>query len=225
MRKLAGAVVVGALCVALTACSPPDQQDPTPAPTFTSVPTTSPTPQPGVDTPLASTTDRGIGYPVHMSVYDVETWHTVQGCECSAPGETTELYPADSVAWAIRVDLISDPSWAKDEGIDATALTLDSSWGPGAPVPVEVSEGEAKAEALDLGWGFTSVQTPAAFPWGETRSFLMTVYVPRGAVALRLELEVPPSSSESDAEPTPVGLDVEIPQSVIDLMYAGEHGD
>ena len=135
MRKLAGAVVVGALCVALTACSPPDQQDPTPAPTFASVPTTSPTPQPGVDTPLASTTDRGIGYPIHMSVYDVETWHTVQGCECSAPGETTELYPADSVAWAIRVDLISDPSWAKDEGIDATALTLDSSWGPGAPVP------------------------------------------------------------------------------------------
>lgn len=224
MRKLAGAAVAGALCVVLAACSP-TQPDPTPKPSYTSVPTTSPSPEPGVDTPLASTTDRGIGYPIHMSAYDVEVWQTAEGCECSAPGESTELYPADSVAWAIRVDLISDPSWARDEGVDATALTLDSSWGAGAPVPVEVKEGEAKADALDLGWGFASIQSPDTFPWGETRSFLMTVYVPRGAVALRLELEVPPSSSESDAEPTTVGLDVEIPQSVIDLMYAGEHGD
>jgi hypothetical protein len=169
--------------------------------------------------------DRGIGYPIHMRVYDVEVWNTEQGCECSVPGETGQLYPAGSVAWAIRVDLISDPNWAKDEGVDATALTLDRSWGPGAPVPVEVKEGETRADALRLGWGFASARTPATFPWGETRSFLMTVYVPRGAVALRLELEVPPSIAKRDAEPTQVGLDVEIPQSVIDLMYAGEHGD
>lgn len=225
MRKLAGAAVAGALCVTLAACSPSPTPNPTPSPTYTSVPTTSPTPTPGVDTPLATTTDRGIAHPVNLSVYDVEVWHTAQGCDCSAPGESAELYPADSVAWAIRVDVSSLPHYENDKGVNAEAMTLDSSWGPGAPVPVEVKEGEEKAEALDLDWGFTSVQSPATFPWGETRSFLMTVYVPRGAVALRLELEVPPSSSQNDVGTTTVGLDVEIPQSVIDLMYAGEHGD
>jgi hypothetical protein len=218
-------VLAGAMCIALTACTSPPPATSTPEPSYTTVPTTSPTPQPGVDIPLASTVERAIGYPIQMKVYDVGVWNAQQGCGCSAPGESGELYPAGSVVWAIRVDLISVPNWANDDGIDAAALTLDSSWGPGAPVPVEAEEGEAVAAEEGLGWGFPSAQTPAVFPWGQTRSFLMAVYVPRGAVALRLDLMVPPSSSNSDAEPIPVGLDVEVPQSVIDVMYAGNYND
>lgn len=220
MRKLALAAVAGALCVALAACSP-GQTGPKPKPSYSEVPTTSPSPRPGVDKPLASTTDRGIGAPVYIDVYDVKAWSAAQGCACSAPGKSGELYQAGAAVWAVRVDLTADPHWAADSGFDAGALTLTTSWGAGAPVPVNAKEGEKVAQAEGLGWGFDSVKSPSPWPWGDKRSYLATIYVPRGAVSLRLELVVPPSGSKGNTKPITVGLDVPVPQKVSDLTYSG----
>jgi len=46
--------------------------------------------------------------------------------------------------------------------------------------------------------------------------------VPRGATALNLKAESPLNEKGGRYE---VDVDVELPQSVIDLMYAGNHGD
>lgn len=222
-KRLITATAAGVLCLALSACTPAAEQQP--APSFTAVPTTSPTPQAGVDTPLATTIGGSAAWPVHISVYDVQAWEAEKGCDCSAPGDAaTELYPAGSTAWAIRVDL-QTASTHVDEGIDMPEVTFTSSWGPGTPVPVEVTEAESLADTLDLGWEFASVQEPALFPWGQTRSFLMSVYVPRGAVSLELELTVPATSTERNQDSLTYGLDVDLPASVIDLMYANSNGD
>lgn len=220
MRKLALAAVAGALCVALAGCTP-GPTNPTPKPSFTQVPTTSPSPTPGVDTPLASTVNRGIGSPVYIEVYDVKAWSSKAGCECSAPGQSGELYAAGSAVWAIRVELISDPKWAHDDGFDAGALTMTASWGAGAPIPVEAKEGEALAETENLGWGFDSVKSPSSWAWGDQRSYLATIYVPRGAVSLRLDIVVPPSGSKGNTEPISVGLDIPVPEAVSELTYTG----
>ena len=65
--------------------------------------------------------------------------------------------------------------------------------GAGAPIPVEAREGEALADTEGLGWGFDSVKSSSPWSWGDKRSYLATIYVPRGAVSLRLDLVVPPS--------------------------------
>jgi hypothetical protein len=227
MRRTAAAVLAGALCVMLVACtSPPPSETPTPKPSYTTVPTTSPTPQPGVDVPLASTTDYQIGYPVYFKVYDAGVWTAQEGCACSAPGTAGELYPVGTTVWAVRIELIANKSWSNGDDIDAAAMTWGASWGPGAPVPVEAREGEQFADKKGVGWGFPSVQTPAVFPAGETRTFLMTVYVPRGAVDLELNLTVQPTATQYyNNGPSDVDLDVAVPQSVIDVMYAGNHND
>lgn len=226
-RLTVTAATGGLLCALMAGCAPPTADEmPAPTSTFSEVPTTSPTPSPGKDVPLASTTTQGVGYPVYMDVWDVEAWKSQGGCGCSAPGETAELYPAGAVAWTIRVDLRSDRNWSSDEGLDASQMALTPSWGPGAPVPVEVQEGATRAATgPTIGWGFRSALTPPLFPWGETRSFLMSVYVPRGAVSLTLQLEVPSKGSNGAQNKSVSSLDVPVPQPVIELMYAANPGD
>lgn len=225
-RRITAAAIAGTLILALTACTSaaPDEK-PEPEPSFSSVPTSSPTPVAGVDTPLRSTVELQLGYPVHFAVYDVKAWEAEKGCDCSAPGdEATELYPAGSTAWAVRIELITPP-WTFGDGVDMQGVQLTSSWGPGAPLPVVAEEGEKLAEQLDLGWGFASAQSPALLEWDQKRSFLTTVYVPRGAVTLELEMEVPPIPGQHNAQTISYGLDVDLPQSVIDVMYANSNGD
>lgn len=222
-KTLITTAVAGALFLPLAGCA--SSADMPPKPSYASVPTTSPTPVAGIDTPLASTIDRQIGYAIQVSVYDVEAWEAVGGCDCSAPGdEGTELFPSGSTAWAVRVDLETRADHF-GEGVEMGGVELTSTWGPGAPVPVVVDEAKALAKELDLGWGFDSVKSPSLFPWSQKRSFLLAVYVPRGAVDLRLEMVQPPIPSDHNPSTVTYGLDVPLPQSVIDLMYANSNGD
>jgi len=105
-------------------------------------------------------------------------------------------------------------------------MTFTPSWGAGAPVPVEAPEGKTRpSNPAGVGWGFASAQTPTLFPRGQTRSFLMSVYVPRGAVNLNLKLQTPSKGSRWTNDPILISLDVPVPQSVIDLVYAGPTGE
>lgn len=208
MRKGTRVGLVGAATIAATLLAGCTGQgthaSTTPKPSLTDVPVASASPTPGVgETPLATTRGETVLWTYQISVWEQDVWKAQSGCGCKAPGKSTELYPAGTAVWALRIELEpvkqSVPNTTLDAGMDTSTLTVTPSWGPGLPLPVEAAEGKDRlAKETSAGWGLASVKDPSPWPWDTSRTYVTAVYVPHGATTLHLQLHVPPTGTPRD---------------------------